>query len=60
MVSHALYPGASPRAQCFDMSEALKSTQRAGAHLPIRIDPAKLPRWSRATCTYMCADSPNT
>ena len=51
---------ASPCAQCFDMSEALKSTQRAGAHLPIRIDPAKLPRWSRATCTYMCADSPDT
>ncbi|KAK9843659.1 hypothetical protein WJX81_001353 [Elliptochloris bilobata] len=38
---------------CFDMSEALKSTQRAGAHPRTCIDPASLPRWSRATCTYM-------
>jgi hypothetical protein len=43
------------RGQCFDMSEALNWTQRAGAHPPSRFSPASLPRWSRATCTYMRA-----
>lgn len=42
-------------AQCFDSSEALKSTVRAGAHPRSYIDPKTLPRWSRATCTYLCA-----
>jgi len=41
--------------QCFDMSEALNWTQRAGAHPPSRFSPASLPRWPRATCTYMRA-----
>ncbi|KAK9813168.1 hypothetical protein WJX72_010058 [[Myrmecia] bisecta] len=37
---------------CFDTSDALNSTVRAGAHPSIHISKAELPVWSKATCSF--------